>query len=181
MLEGPDCAEQRTGGNRKLKWSRSSIGASAVAHASWQATIDELAKAPAARLFPFVRVQPSPDALQHGLIKAAAMPQGCIAIIQAMHHFSVIVIIIGGKLSVGNDNSVRRAVLEINSMSVQALLAEVVAGPAGAEASTPSGGEAASKPALESAPSDAAPEAARKPVRTPSRTARWQNHCQAAC
>ena len=64
-------------------------------------------------------------------------------------------------------------------MPVQALLAEVVAGPAGAEASSPSGEAATSKPALETAPSDAAPEPARKPVRRPCKTVdgKTMEHC----
>ena len=64
-------------------------------------------------------------------------------------------------------------------MPVQALLAELVAGPAGAEASTPSREAATYKPALESAPSDAVPEPARKPVRGPSKTAdgKTMEHC----
>ena len=46
-----------TGGGRKLKWSKSGIGGGGTgAHPTWQATIDELAKAPSGRLFPFVKV-----------------------------------------------------------------------------------------------------------------------------
>ena len=54
------------GSTRKLKWSRSGAGASGGAHASWQGTIDELAKAPSARLFPFVKVQPPRLQWLHG-------------------------------------------------------------------------------------------------------------------
>ena len=64
----------RAGSARKLKWSRSGAGASGGAHASWQGTIDELAKAPSARLFPFVKVQPPSAAVAAWAMRCMHQP-----------------------------------------------------------------------------------------------------------